>query len=207
MSEPQPRSEPQSQPMTTSSPAAPTLSAGPAATPYQAFDPRHKSPILASLLSFMPGLGQVYVGYYNRGFAHAMVVATLIALLASNQIDDIAPFIGIFLAFFMLYNIIDAGRRAAFYNQALSEGESFEPIQLPGDAGGLGPQANLVGGVMLMAAGSALLLHTRFDVSLDWVQDWWPAAPMVLGLYMIFLAIQERRGLLGADVEMPHESA
>ena len=31
-------------------------------------DPRRKSPVLALVLSLMPGLGQVYVGYYNQGF-------------------------------------------------------------------------------------------------------------------------------------------
>ena len=40
---------------------------------------------------------------------------------------------------------------------------------------------------------SILLLHTRFGMSLDWVQDWWPAAPMLFGVWLIVRAIQERR--------------
>ena len=47
-------------------------------------DPRRKNPALAGILSAMPGLGQIYVGYYPRGFIHIMVVGILIALLNSG---------------------------------------------------------------------------------------------------------------------------
>lgn len=163
--------------------------------PGPAFDPRHKSPFAASVLSLMPGLGQTYVGYYQRGFAHAMVVGTLIALLAAEVLDEATPFAALFLAFFWLYNIVDAGRRAALFNQAVAEGESFQPISLPADALIPGRHGSLIGGTLLMAVGFVLLLHTRFDVSLDWIEDWWPAAPMVLGGYLIYMALRERRGL------------
>src|SRR5512135_301327 len=63
-------------------------------------DPRRKSPALAFILSGMPGLGQVYVGYYQQGFAHVLVVTTLILLLASRSIHALAPAFGFFLAFF-----------------------------------------------------------------------------------------------------------
>lgn len=181
---------------TRNQPSSPPL----AAAPYAPFDPRHKSPVLASLLSLMPGLGQIYVGYYQRGFVHALVVASLIALLAAEALDELTPLAAIFLAFFMLYNIVDAGRRAAFYNQALAEGESFEPVRLPGDGTVPGPGGSLAGGTALVAVGFAMLLHTRFGVSLDWVEDWWPAALVALGAYLIYLAILDRRSL-GAAAE------
>ena len=81
-------------------------------------DPRRKSQGLAMFLSLMPGLGQVYVGYYQQGFINIVVVASLIALLDSG-VGALDPLGGLFLAFFWLYNIIDAGRRAAAYNQSL----------------------------------------------------------------------------------------
>lgn len=176
-----------------------------AAPPYRGdgavFDPRHKSPIAASILSLMPGLGQTYVGYYQRGFAHALVAGALIALLAADVLDDATPFAALFLAFFWLYNIIDAGRRAALFNQALAEGESFRPIDLPPDSLVPGRHGSLIGGTLLLTVGFVLLLHTRFDVRLDWIEDWWPAAPMVLGAYLIYLAISERHGLSEAQAE------
>ncbi len=149
----------------------------------------------------MPGLGQVYVGYYQRGFVHALVVASLIAVLAAEVLDELVPVAAIFLPFFWLYNVVDAGRRAAFYNQALADGESFEPVRLPGDAVVPGPGGSLAGGTALVAVGVVMLLHTRFGVPLDWIEDWWPAALVVLGAYLIYLAIVERRGPAQATAE------
>ena len=160
---------------------------------YAPFDPRQKSPLLASFLSLMPGLGQVYIGYYQRGFVHALIAASVIAILAADVLDDLIPVFALFLAFFWLYNVVDAGRRAAFYNQAVAEGGAFKPVELPGDAIVPGPQGSLIGGTVLVVVGFALLLHTRFGISLDWVEDWWPVAPMVLGCYLIYLALAERR--------------
>ena len=37
------------------------------------FDPRRKSPALAAVLSVIPGVGQLYIGYYVRGFAVAAI--------------------------------------------------------------------------------------------------------------------------------------
>src|SRR2546426_12676916 len=70
-------------------------------------DTRSKSPALAAVLSMMPGLGQVYVGYYQRGFVHAAVVATLVTILASGTLDRLNPLLALFMSFFWLYNIID----------------------------------------------------------------------------------------------------
>ncbi len=170
----------------------------PAPAGYARFDPHHKSPALASFLSLMPGLGQVYVGYYQRGFVHVLIVGSVIALLAADAVDELIPLCAIFLAFFWLYNIVDAGRRAAFYNQAVAEGERFKPVELPGEAIVPGRGGSLAGGVVLVIVGFAMLLHTRFDVSLEWIEDWWPMAPMVLGCYLIYLAVQDRKSLAEA---------
>ena len=70
-------------------PPVPVLTAG---------DPRRKSPLLAMLLSLLPGLGQVYVGYYRRGFAHALIVAVLLTV-TSIEIEAVMPFLAISLAF------------------------------------------------------------------------------------------------------------
>jgi hypothetical protein len=153
-------------------------------------DPRSKSPALAALLSSMPGLGQVYVGYYQRGFVHIIVVASIIALLASGQLSALIPLLGLFLAFFWLYNMIDAARHAALYNETLAGRAAVEP---PQDFRMPGLQGSLLGGAILIAIGFILLLNTRFGVSLAWVEDWWPVAPMLVGAYLLVRAIQERR--------------
>ena len=154
-------------------------------------DPRSKQVALACLLSLCPGLGQVYVGYYQRGFVHAATVSGIIALLAEAELPDVFyPLLGVFLPFFWLYNVIDAGRRAAYYNQALQGmTESFEmPRDISIPAGG-----SIAGGLVLVTLGALLLLNTRFGFSLSFLEDWWPVAPILLGLYLIGRAVSERR--------------
>ena len=141
----------------------------------------YKSPLLACLLSLMPGLGQVYIGYYQRGFAHVAIFALLILAL-NNGAGDLAPMFGVFMAFFVVYNIIDAGRRASLYNQAV---DGFDGIDMPSDI--RMPTSGSMGwGVALVVFGILLLLNTRFDVSMAWMEDWWPAAGILLGGYLIY---------------------
>lgn len=152
-------------------------------------DPRMKSPIVAGCLSMMPGLGQIYVGYYQRGFLNTLVAGGLITLLATEDLGALTPLAGLFLAFFWLYNIIDAARRASFYNQALAGGEDMD---LPTDMKTGSMRGSIVGGICVAAAGFALLLNTRFGMSLDWLEEWWPAGLILFGAYLVFKAVQDR---------------
>ena len=156
--------------------------------PY-GFDPRTKNVALACFLSVMPGLGQVYVGYYQRGFIHILVVGSIIATLAEGALRELTPLLGIFLAFFWLYNVIDAGRRASLYNQALA---GANPAALPEELAAQGLRGSVAGGVVLIVLGSALLLHTRFDISLEWLDEWWPAAPILFGVYLVIKGIRSK---------------
>lgn len=152
-------------------------------------DPRRKNPALAGILSAMPGLGQIYVGYYPRGFAHAVAVASMIALLNTGQFRGLEPLIGMFLAFFWLYNIIDAMRRASLYNQVLAGGDVPllpDEFRMPSMGG------SIFGGVVLLGAGFVLLLHTRFGMPLDFLEEWWPVIPMMLGAYLLTRALRDR---------------
>jgi len=153
-------------------------------------DPRRKSPALACILSAMPGLGQVYVGYYQRGFVHAFVVAGLITFLSSARSETLAPLGGLFLAFFWLYNIIDAGRRAAMYNHVLAGGDVMD---LPQDISLPGLHGSIVGGLVLMGIGAVLLAHTAYGYSLDWLEDWWPAGLLLFGVYLVVKGAIERQ--------------
>ena len=87
----------------------------------------------------------------------------------------------LFLAFFWLYNIVDAGRRAALYNQAL---DGIGNLEMPKDLE-LPFGGSLAGGAALAALGVILLLNTRFDMSLAWVGEWWPLALVLFGGYLI----------------------
>jgi hypothetical protein len=170
-------------------PAQPAAPAAPALAPA-VNDPRRKKPFLASVLSLMPGLGQVYVGYYKRGFINAITVALLITFLTA-QIEPLIPLAAIFLAFFWLYNIVDAGRRASLYNQALAGGTALE---LPEDFKAPSLGGSLAGGAALIVIGLVLLSNTLFGASLEWLESWWPVALIGFGGYLVFKAMQEKAG-------------
>ena len=150
-------------------------------------DPRYKLPILATILSLIPGLGQVYVGLYVRGFTHAIIVAVLITFLANTHADEMIPLASLFMVFFWLYNVIDAFRQATMYNQALEGGRLDEP-----EIRATAFRGSIAGGAALVIVGSVFLVHTAFDVPLEWIEDWWPLAPILLGVFLIARAIQDR---------------
>jgi len=178
---------PQTQPHIQPPPYAPPPIA---VHPIQGRDPRSKSPALAAILSMMPGLGQVYVGYYQRGFLNAVVVAGIITLLAGEMVGPLNPLFALFMTFFWLYNIIDAARRASLYNQVLA---GTPGIEMPEDFKMPATGGSIFGGACLIAFGFVLLLHTRFGMSLDWTAEWWPVAVMIFGGYLLVKAIQDRK--------------
>jgi len=146
-------------------------------------DPRRKSPVLALVLSLMPGVGQVYVGYYQQGFTNALVVASIITLLSYDRVRGAEPLFGVFLAFFWLYNVVDAWRRAVFYNNALA---GIGPATLPEDFTMARGRGSLAGGLAMIAVGGVLLSNTLFGVPLDWLERWWPVAFLIVGGWLIY---------------------
>lgn len=160
---------------------------------------QRKSPFLAGLLSLMPGIGQIYVGYYALGFIHIAVFAMTIALLASGPYPFASPFspirlfypaLSIFLGFFVIYNIVDAVQRATLYNLAI---DGVQGIKLP-DMNASLPKIRVSegGGVALIAFGLLLLSNTLFGLPLYWLASWWPMGLVVLGVYLVVKARQER---------------
>ncbi len=163
--------------------------------PYRTPDPRTKSPLLAAAMSLIPGLGQIYVGYYQRGFINPLVIGGLFSLLFSSTSKSqeppfFIPLFIIFLIFFWLYNIIDAWRRAMLYNLAL---EGIENVQLPDDMSAPGFGGSIFGGAVLLLLGFVALMYTRFGMPIRVLQEWWPLAPIALGGYLIFRAYQDKR--------------
>lgn len=148
-----------------------------------------KSPGWAAILSTMPGLGQVYVGFYRRGFTYMGMVALWITALNAG-LGALEPLFGFSLAFFWIYNMIDASRMARIYNRAGELGQEIdlsEAANLP-DIGG-----SLVGGIVLILGGLLLLLHLKFDVSMRWLEEWWPILPIALGVYLVVKSIRARQ--------------
>jgi hypothetical protein len=154
-------------------------------------DARYKSRLLATLMSLMPGLGQIYVGYYQQGFINIIVIAGLISMLAYDGISgDLKPFLALFMAFYWMFNMVDAYRKAVFYNQAL---EGLGPLELPEGEQFSGMRGSLLGGAVLIVIGAIALGHTRFGLPLAWIEHWWPAALILMGAYLLYQAIANKK--------------
>ena len=147
--------------------------------------------MLAAFLSIVPGLGQVYVGYYRQGFVNVIVIGTLISLLAPGPRVHwpLTPLLVFFLVFYWLYNLVDAARRASFYNQSLA---GIAPTEIPRQFRMPESHGSLAGGLLLILAGIVIGSHTVFGYSLEWLQRWWPIAPILIGTYLVYQSIAER---------------
>lgn len=173
-------------------PPLPSPAPAPAPVPAQGrrqpFDPRDKSPRIAAVMSVVPGLGQIYIGYYVRGFVTAATFILLIYM--ANQVPaDVAPMFGFAAAFVWMFNIIDAGRTAALYNHSIAGAQSIElpeNFTLPAQGG------SLVGGVLLAVFGLIALSSTAMGFSLYWLEDWWPLFPLALGVYLVVRSLKDR---------------
>ena len=145
-----------------------------------------KNPAAAGILSaILPGLGNLYLGYTRMGFLQLLVFAGTITLLASEALPGLAPLLGIFLSFWWFFGIIDAHRKAKLYNLFLQRGAGLPGV--PGDfelPGG----GSMSGGILAVVVGLLLFLHTKFDLSLYWLEDWWPLILVGFGGWLIYQA-------------------
>ena len=66
------------------------------------------SPVLATLLGFLPGVGAMYNGQYAKGIVHLIVFAILVTL--TNQSES--GIFGLFVAGWMIYQAIEANHTA-----------------------------------------------------------------------------------------------
>ena len=76
------------------------------------------SPVLAALLGFIPGVGAMYNGQFIKGLIHVGVFAGLIVLA-----DHVSGLFGLGIAFWVIYQVIDAAKtaRAKLYGLPLPD--------------------------------------------------------------------------------------
>ena len=100
--------------------AAPTPIAGPgAAADAGGFAPiaapgqrQHNAPVLAFLLGFVPGLGAIYNGEYNKAIIHVVIFGAIIFGIASDLGESLQGLLIFALCVFPFYMAIDAMRSA-----------------------------------------------------------------------------------------------
>jgi 4-hydroxybenzoate polyprenyltransferase len=141
-------------------------------------------PLLAAFLAAVPGLGHLYVGAYQKA---TMIVIGIIAICIVVPLP-----INVFLALFVwFFGIFDAYRQAQLQNL---RGRGAALPTASDDQGGL------AFGVFLTVVGALLLLRNFGLIELEWLRDWWPVIPLLVGLYLIGSAVLQRRQRSAAAV-------
>jgi hypothetical protein len=143
-----------------------------------------KNPGLAALLSFFPGMGNIYNGLYMRGVTFFLVILSLIGIASRGH-----DLFGFAIAFFWIFNVIDAYRQATLINYGYAQDLGL--VDLPRHP--RASQGGVAAGILLAAIGLIALLERYFDVRLDWLFDLWPFGLVLLGSWMIWASIRDRR--------------
>jgi len=157
------------------------------------------NPALAGVLAgFFPfGVGAVYTGQYAKGLAHLAIFVLLIAGCNAASNDNstmLGVFCGIGLAFFYVYQIIDAVRSAKAIQTAqpvpdpfglastFSGGERIETSKIPS------------GAIVLILVGVIFLLHT-LGLTEFGMDRYWPLILIAVGGWLF----ARNWGLLGSS--------
>ncbi|HEV7746589.1 MAG TPA: DUF5668 domain-containing protein [Pyrinomonadaceae bacterium] len=144
---------------------------------------RNSSPFVATLLSFVPGLGAAYNGQTAKAIVHFAIFASFFQMAVLTQ----------GLQFFVLgvlgtwvFAAVDACRTAQLIRAGLSPETEEDVIarRLYGNP--------LAWGTTLIVIGTLFLLHTLLDVQLP-VRRLLPIALVALGAYMLFDYVRRRR--------------
>jgi hypothetical protein len=93
-------------------PGLPAGNPGGVAPPITPAQRQGNAPVLAFLLGFIPGLGAIYNGEYNKAIIHVVIFGAIILGIASDLGESIQGLLIFALAVFPFYMAIDAMRSA-----------------------------------------------------------------------------------------------
>lgn len=131
--------------------AVPGVNADPGgfAPPLTSAQKHNNAPVLAFLLGFVPGLGAIYNGEYNKAIIHVVIFGAIIFGIASDLGDSLQGLLIFALVIFPFYMAIDAMRSA----KAKSTGQPLtDPFENWSGQRPLGP-------IILIGIGALFLLN------------------------------------------------
>ncbi len=143
---------------------------------------RKSSPFVATLLSFVPGLGAAYNGQTAKAIVHFAIFASFFQMAVLTQG---IPFFILGVLGTWLFAAVDACRTAQLMRAGLSPDTEEDVItrRLYGNP--------FAWGVTLVVIGTIFLLHTLLGVQLP-VRQLLPVALVGLGAYMLFDYLRRR---------------
>ena len=145
---------------------------------------RKSSPFVATLLSFVPGLGAAYNGQTSKAIVHFAIFASFfqMAVVTQGMHFFILGVIGTWL-----FAAVDACRTAQLMRAGLSPDAEDDVIarRLYGNP--------FAWGTTLIIIGTLFLLHTLLRITLP-IKELLPVALVALGAYMLFDYIRRGKG-------------
>lgn len=144
---------------------------------------RNSSPFIATLLSFVPGLGAAYNGQTAKAIVHFAIFASFfqMAVLTQGVQFFVLGVLGTWL-----FAAVDACRTAQLIRAGLTPDTEEDVIarRLYGNP--------FAWGVTLVIIGTLFLLHTLLGVQFP-VRQFLPIALVALGIYMLLDYVRRRR--------------
>jgi Domain of unknown function (DUF5668)/B-box zinc finger len=175
--------------------------------------PAGPNPGLAGFLGAIPfGVGAIYNGQYTKGLVHLGIFVFLVVALSSGNLPGyLYPVLGIAMAFFIVYQIIDAVRTAKAIQEKQPPPDPFG-LATMFSPGGTTEHRNFSsaavpsGAIVLIGLGILFLLHNLGFWFLN-VGVLWPVILIALGVWL-FVRRQEcmargdysHRGLSGPAI-------
>lgn len=146
------------------------------------------NPTVAGILAgFFPfGVGAVYTGQYAKGLAHLAIFALLVAganASDSGHSEMLGVICGLGIAFFYVYQIIDAVRSARAIQTAQPVPDPFGLAATFGGGAKIETSKIPMGAIVLILIGVLFLLHTMglTEFGLD---RFWPLILIGLGVWL-----------------------
>jgi hypothetical protein len=159
---------------------------------------RNTSPVIATLLSIVPGLGAAYNGQTAKAIVHFAIFASFFQMAT---ITEGLPFFLLGVVGTWLFAAVDAGRTAQLLREGLAPDAAEDVIarRLYGNP--------LAWSLTLVAIGTIFLLHTLLGIQLP-VRQVLPVLLVVLGLYMLgdYIHRRSRREATRFDANRPPQS-
>jgi LiaI-LiaF-like transmembrane region len=139
-----------------------------------------KSPGLAGMLSvFFPfGGGALYNGQYTKALFHLIIFA---GLVHAQRYGGAQPFMGIFLAAFIVYQFFDNIQSAKAINAAAAGAPAEAVRELPDVVS----SGSIFWGISLIVLGVVLILANFEIILYDTLADFWPVAVIAIGLKLV----------------------
>lgn len=139
------------------------------------------SPGLAFLLGLIPGVGAIYNGQYAKGIVHVLIFGLLISIESSGASNGLDALMGILIGVFPFYMAFEAYHTARKRLMGEPVDEFSSIVQLRPEAGRF-PMIP----VLLIILGGLFLLSNLGLVRLEEILRFWPAALILLGVWMLY---------------------